>query len=236
MKKLANSNALLCMALSATLVGFSGNVSAEDVSGVKHYVTDSIQIPFRSGPSYKHKIDRMIRSGTPVTILEVNDEQWARVEYTDGRGRTYEGWMPSSLLQNQPVAKVQLQQEMEKSAALEKTKIRLTEEIDTLKNRLETTQTSLNAVNKETFELKQDYKRLKETSGNAVSIGEENESLKQQVLELSNQNALYKEQIQQAEDVVERQWFLTGGGVLLVGILLGLFFRAPKRKKSWDTL
>lgn len=236
MKKSVNYKPYVLAFLASSLGVITPQCQAEESSGFKHYVTDSIEIPFRSGPSYKYKISRMIRSGTPVTILEVNDEQWARLEYTDGRGRTFEGWMPSSLLQNQPVAKVQLEQEMQKTAKLEQTKIQLTEEIDTLKNRLETTQASLNNINKETFEIKQEYKRLKEISGNAVTIGEENQSLKQQVLDLSNQNALYKEQIQQAEDVVERQWFLTGGGVLLLGILLGLFFRTPKRKKSWDTL
>ena len=236
MKKLVNFKTLSLAVVATATFAVQTPAVAEESSGFKNYVTDSIEIPFRSGPSYKYKINRMIRSGTPVTILEVNDEQWARVEYTDNKGRTFEGWMPSILLQNQPVAKVQLEQEMAKNAKLEQAKIQLTEEIETLKSRLETTQNSLNDINKETFEIKQDYKRLKEISGNAVAIGEENQSLKQQVLDLSNQNALYKEQIQQAEDVVERQWFLTGGGVLLLGILLGLFFRAPKRKKTWDTL
>lgn len=234
MKKSVNFKPIGWALLASSLL-ISAPSQAAEPSGFKNYVTDSIEMPFRSGPSYKHKISRMIRSGTPVTILEVNDEQWARLEYSDNRGRKYEGWMPSSLLQNQPIAKVQLDLEIQKSAKLEQAKIQLTEEIDTLKSRLEVSQTSLNTINKETFELKQDYKRLKEVSGDSVSIGEENITLKQQVLDLSSQNTLYKKQIQQAEDVVERQWFLTGGGVLLLGIILGLFFRAPRRKKNWSS-
>lgn len=234
MKKSVNFKPIGWAVLASSLLITAPTAQAE-TTGFKNYVTDSIEIPFRSGPSYKHKISRMIRSGTPVTILEVNDEQWARMEYSDNRGRKFEGWMPSSLLQNQPVAKVQLEKELQKSAQLEQTKIQLTEEIDTLKSRLETTQNSLNTVNKEMFEIKQEYKRLKEVSGDSVAIGDENLILKQQVQDLTSQNTLYKKQISQAEDVVERQWFLTGGGVLLLGIILGLIFRTPSRKKTWSS-
>lgn len=239
MKKLTNfkNSALLVASLSAVnLVAFSPSSFAKEEEGFKHYVTDVIQIPFRSGPSYKYKISRMIKSGSAVTVLEVNKDKWARVEYINGKGRKYTGWMPSSLLQNQPVARVQLKEEVAKTAQLEQEKIQLSEEIDTLKQRLQSTQEDLDSINKETFELKQEHKRLKEVSGNAVTIGEQNDALNQQVTELQIQSNLYKEQLDQAEDVVERQWFLTGGGVLLLGIILGLFFRTPKRKKRWDSL
>jgi len=53
---------------------------------------------------------------------------------------------------------------------------------------------------------------------------------------LEAKNNLLQEQLNQAADVVQRQWFLTGGGVLLLGILLGIFLRVPRKKKGWDSL
>jgi len=62
MKKLANFKSIALSLTTALVLAQSPNALAKtDAGNYQNYVTDNIQIPFRSGPSYKHKIDRMIR-------------------------------------------------------------------------------------------------------------------------------------------------------------------------------
>lgn len=237
MKKLTSFKYLTLAIASFALLTFSSISTANRaVVGYTHYVTDDIKVPLRSQPTYKHRITRMVDTGAAVKVLEINPEGWARLEYIASNGRKHIGWMPSILLQSQPVARYLLKDELEKSTSLELQRTQLTEEIATLNERLNTTQDELSSISKEAFELNKNYTLLKEVSGNAVNIGLQNDAMNQQVSELQSQNRLYKKQLDQAEDVVERQWFLTGGGVLLLGIIVGLLLRKPRRKKGWNSL
>ncbi|MDG4812895.1 TIGR04211 family SH3 domain-containing protein [Hydrogenovibrio sp. 3SP14C1] len=238
MKKLVKSNKTilsLMIAVSASAVTYSSTALSEVQSGYTHYVTDSIEIPFRSQPGYKYKILRMLKSGTKVTILEVNDDGWARLIY-NYKGDDIEGWMPSSVLQSQPIAKVEVQKQDRKIAKIEKELNQLNLEKNTLQSRFNDTAKELKEVKQDNFELNKQLEEIKAISGNAIQLNNENKQMVQQIEKLNNENAIMKEQIDQAKDVVQRQWFLTGGGVLLLGLLLGRFFRIPNRKNKWNTL
>lgn len=221
--------------LSALLLaGHSTTANAATV-GYTNYVTDSISVPVRRGAGYKFKISQMLKSGTPVKILEVDKEGWVNIEYTKG-SKTSRGWMPSSMLQNQPVAKERLIEQMDKTNQVEEKYNALKLELNTLKERYDTASTELSTIKQDKFETSQELDRLKAISSNAVALDEQNKAMKLRLNEVESQNAIMREQIDQAEDTVKRQWFLTGGGVLLLGLLLGRFFRVPTKKKRWGEL
>jgi SH3 domain protein len=239
MQKSAKSNSrmrplLIAAGLSAALLYTSG-AQAELQTGYTHYVTDSVEIPLRSQPGYKYKILRMVRSGAAVTILEVNEDGWAKLLYKHN-GKETEGWMPSIVLQSQPIAKMQLQEKEKKIARIEKQLNQLNLEKETLQNRFSDTDNELKEVKQQNFELNKQLEEIEAISGQSIKLNEENQRMVQEIERLNNENAIMKEQIDQAEDVVQRQWFLTGGGVLLLGLLLGRFFRMPNRKNKWNTL
>lgn len=224
----------------ASILGLStfGMLSSSNsfaASGYTHYVTDSVDVPVRSGPSYKHKIHRMLETGTPISILEVNKDGWAQIQYKKGNS-TYTGWMPSSTLLNQPIAKVRLEQQIAKTSSVEKKLNELQQELDTLQARFATTDSALSTIKQEKFELTQELTRLKNISSNAVLLDQQNQEMKQRLSQLESQNAIMKEQIEQSGDSIKRQWFLTGGGVLLLGLLLGRFFRTPTKRKKWGEM
>ncbi len=221
------------LSLSAFSMLASSNAVA--ASGYTHYVTDSTDVPVRSGGSYKHKILRMLPTGTPVSILEVNKDGWAQIQYKRG-SKTYTGWMASSTLLNQPIAKVRLEKQIAKTSSVEKKLNELKQELDTLQARFTTTDSALSTIKQEKFELSQELTRLKTISSNAVLLDEQNQEMKQRLSQLESQNAIMKEQIDQSSDSIKRQWFLTGGGVLLLGLILGRFFRAPKKRKKWGEM
>lgn len=207
-------------------------VSAADAStSGTRYITDTIEVPLRSGGSLKHRIKRMVPSGTAVKILEVDPTGWAKITY-----KGTEGWLPANLLENQPVAKERLAQQVLKTTSVEAKYNDLKLELSTLQTRFDDTSAELKNVKQEKFETSQELNRLKEISTSAIELDEQNQEMKSRLTHLVNENAIMREQIDQAEDVVKRQWFLTGGGVLLFGLLLGRFFRVPKKRRKWGEM
>jgi len=210
-------------------------LSAPANTGAIRYVTDTTEVALRRGPGYKYKIIRLLKSGTLVHVLEVNKAGWMRVQYKT-KNKTYEGWMPGSFLQNQPIAKVQLEKQIAKNSRLETQNNQLKQELTALKNRYQETSQQLKSIQQAKFKLDKDYQELKEKSANALELDAENKQLKQKLKEAETQLVLYKEQLAEAEDTVQRQWFLTGAGVLLLGIILGRLFRLPQKRQKWNTL
>lgn len=225
--------ASFAIAMSAIVFVSPATVSA--AASYTNYVSDSLEVPVRRGAGYEYKISRMLKTGHPVKILEVNDNGWAKVEY-QRKGKKSTGWMPSILLQNQPVAKDRLAAQIQKTSDIEEKYNGLQTELDTLKVRFDETDSALASIKQDKFELTKELKRLKNISSNAVLLDEENTQMKMRLSQLESQNAIMKEQIDQSDDSVKRQWFLTGGGVLLLGLLLGRFFRPPSRRKKWGEL
>lgn len=221
----------------ATAVAISLPVEAVQAAqkGYTNYISDSIEVPLRRGAGYKYKISRMLKSGERVKILEVDKSGWAQVKYKRS-GKTYTGWLPTSLLQNQPVAIDRLASQIKKTTDVEEKYNALQQELTTLKTRFEETDSILSTTKQEKFELGKELERLKEISSNAVELDEQNQQMKMRLTQLENQNAIMREQIDQSDDSVKRQWFLTGGGVLLLGLILGRFFRPPGKRKKWGEL
>lgn len=234
MKKLKPYNWLLISTL-AVMPFAAHTAQAADKSGFMHYVTDNLQLPVRRGPDYTYKIINLLISGTPVTILETNEKGWAHIQYTY-KDQTRDGWVPARLLTNQLVARMQLKEVQAENARL-KTQI---QQLDTQLSNLQAEQVQtkklLSQTQKKLFILQKDYDHMKQTAGNALELNQENQKLKQQLAQLEEENVNLKDQIAHSEDAIKRQWFLTGAGVLLLGLILGRFARMPRRRDSWNEL
>jgi len=232
MKKFNSFKSIALVPALLLAVGLAQPVYAEDsAAGSTRYITDSYQIPLRSGPTNKNRIKRMVPSGTAVKILEVDKTGWAKIAYKGS-----EGWVPANLLENQPIARDRLASQILKTTAVEAKFNELKLELSTLQTRFDETSNELINIKQEKFETTQELSRLKEVSSNAVKLDEQNQEMKALLSRLEDENAIMREQIDQAEDVVKRQWFLTGGGVLLLGLVLGRFFRLPGKRKKWGEL
>jgi SH3 domain protein len=218
----------------ASLPMASGSAMAAE-KGYTNYISDSIEVPIRRGAGYKFKISRMLKSGDAVKILEVASDGWAKVQYKK-KGKNYTGWIPSILLQNQPVAKDRLATQINKTSEVEEKYNALEKELNTLKERFTQADTELSNIKQEKFEQSKELEHLKSISSDALKLDEQNKQMKMRLNQLENQNAIMKEQIDQSDDSIKRQWFLTGGGVLLLGLLLGRFFRPPTKRKKWGEL
>lgn len=231
MKKFSNFKTLVPAIILGLSVLSTPVQAVDSAAGGLRYITDSYEVPLRSGASHKHRIKRMVKSGSEVKLLEVNPEGWAKVSFAGT-----EGWMPAMLLENQPIARDRLEAQVAKTTAVEAKLNDLKQELSTLQMRYDETSNELKTVKQEKFELTQELNRLKEISSGAVELDQQNQTMKASLSRLEDENAIMREQIDQSDDAIKRQWFLTGGGVLLLGLLLGRFFRVPKKRQKWGEL
>ncbi len=101
-------NALFILSLSLIL---TGGAFAET-----RYVSDKLEITMRSGKSTSHGIVRMLRSGTPVEVLETDNKTgYSHIRTRSGK----EGWVLSRFLMNAQAARDRLATAEKKLAELE---------------------------------------------------------------------------------------------------------------------
>jgi SH3 domain protein len=200
-----------------------------------HFISDSIQVPLRRGAGTEYRIERMLDAGSPIKVLEVGESNWSRVEYTTN-GRTYEGWVNKVAIQSERPAKLRLTEQTERFNKLETRFKQLQSEHNELKDQAASANKELEQLKQEKFEISKELDHIKSISGNAIELDNQNREMRKTISDLESQNVIMREQIAQAEDAVKRQWFLTGAGVLLLGLLIGRFFRMPKRRGGWDKI
>lgn len=197
----------------------------------KAYVTDSLKISIRTGPSIENKIINYLNSGQPVDVLESQDG-WSRVRVLEHKLGNLEGWVLSRYLITRLPWEFQA-----KSLKEENTKIK--EKLTHIEKEFGETVRREQILIKETKEdtealekLRSEYETLSRESADYLELKDSYEKTRS-ALE-SNQKSI-KELTQENETLRTSQrnkWFATGALVLLCGLLIGIFFGRQKRRKS----
>lgn len=197
------------------------------------YVVDTLLITVRTGQSTQHQILKTVPSSTKLELLETA-ENYSRVRTPDGT----EGWVLNQYITDKPTAKLLL-------AAAETKAAKLSEENAKLKAELADVSGKASEVNKEHSSLNREYKKLTEevthlraVAAKPLKLENENQQLKKQLLDLENAHELLRQENQVLSDSSDREWFLNGAGVIIVGIILGLIIPRlrTQKKSSWGSL
>ncbi|TWI71765.1 SH3 domain protein [Desulfobotulus alkaliphilus] len=184
------------------------------------YVTDSLEISIRRGPTTAHRILRFIESGHPVKVLEENDG-WSLVQTLDSASTN--GWVLSRYLTRKlPLKKQVLRLEEENRdlterftstyAAWEKAE---QEGID-LKEALSQTQTLLD-------ETREKLDQLTKDSAGYLYLKEKAETLEKERDTLLHENIVLRTQ-------TRNQTLLIGGGLVFAGLFLGFVWGRRQRR------
>ena len=199
------------------------------------YVTDQLEITMRSGQSTKHQIVRMLPSGNSLEVIEVDDEtKYTRVRTADGE----EGWVLSRYLDDIPSARERLtratdlfESTKEKNTQLAKTVSDLRKEKAALASELKT----LQDISKQQ---ETDLNHIKRVSANAIAIDNKNQSLTTQLQQLQSDYDNAQQLASNLQNASDRDWFIVGAGIILLGILIGLIIPKIhwKKKSAWGTL
>lgn len=180
-----------------------------------------VEITLRRGPGTDFGITRMVRSGSPVEVLETNAAAgWTRVRLAGGT----EGWMLSRYLLENPASRQEL--------------VAAQKRIDQMTRDNREVTGERNRLMGESDKLAEQLARLKDLSSNAIAIEATNDRLETSVKRMEQEMSILKDENRLLGANVKRDWFLAGGGVLFFGLLLGLILPRIRwrRKRSWSDL
>ncbi len=203
-----------------------------DAGAETRYISDVLYVPLRSGPSGEHRIVHWgLPSGTAFEVLgEDESAQFTQVRTENGS----EGWIPTQYLVNEPIASARLAQAQ---AEIERLESLLAGDTSTLVAELEEArdEAARNAESAETVrELEAELAEIRRVSASAISTQQENLELSEANAELRRERDDLVAQAEQLQGDVELRWMLVGGGMVLAGLLIGVWVGSrSRRRRSW---
>lgn len=216
---------LLCLCLAGL-----GSAQAETL-----YVSDHLEIQMRSGKSTQHRIIRMLPSGTPLEVLEVDKEGgWTRVRSPSGT----DGWVLSRFLMTGQAARDRLATAEKKLAELELENRKLSTSLKELRDEKQEISKEKSSLDSTSRKLSQELEEIRRTASSALAIDAENKELKSRIVSAERDIQTLQQENERLRDRTARDWFMVGAGVVILGIIIGLIIpRLRLRKKSsWGEL
>ena len=198
----------------------------------KAYVRNKSKINLREGPGVNHGIISMLEEDEPVEILS-EKSGWSHVRLLGPDKKNAEGWVVTRYLVDRVPWKVQ-------AIALKTENKRLKERLASLEEKYKTTSDqrdalsqSLSANDAALKELQRKYESLVEGSSEFLQLKEAYDKMASDLQTAqSSAQKLNKENLM-LKSSERNRWFLSGGAVLLLGLIIGLVMgRQQKRRKS----
>ena len=214
-------------------------VLSSQLRAESQYVIPTAEIPLRRGQGTEYKIVALVSDGTRVEVVE-RGESYSLVRLDNDK----EGWILTRFLSDKPpltqvvdeltreneALKVLQEQSEEKLVVQQQ---QSSQKLDELSQTLMETDQALKATQAEKSALAASFEKLRKDTANVIEIKQEltdvtaeNKAIKEKLTVLAREN----EELKNDEKI---NWFLAGGGVLLLGIIIGkITSRSRKRKPS----
>lgn len=195
--------------IALSLLTFSVTVSVH--ASEKRYISDELSTWVRSGPGDQYRLVGKLNAGEEVTLLQTNSStNYAQIR--DAQGNT--NWIPMTQLSADPSLRTQvpiLQQQVKD----------LTDKLNNIDN----------SWNQRTAEMQ---KKVAGSDGTINGLKEQNQKLKNELVVAQKKVNAANVQLDDKQRTIIMQWFMYGGGVAGVGLLLGLLLphMIPRRKQN----
>lgn len=201
--------------------------TAMDVSAASRYVKPSAEVVVRRGAGNEYKIIGMVKDGDAVELLNEGDTH-ALVRLADGK----EGWMLKRFLSNEPplstiVESLRAENEKLKQAEMEKNR-----QFEEVSESLARAESQLQSILSERDQILADYQNLQVDTADVVKIKEDMLRTKEENELIVQEMASLKEENNKLSKDKSINWFLAGGGVLLVGMSIGRLSGKSRKRKS----
>ncbi|MBE5254001.1 TIGR04211 family SH3 domain-containing protein [Mixta mediterraneensis] len=177
----------------------------------KRYISDELSTWVRSGPGDQYRLLGKLNAGEEVQLLQTNnDTNYGQIR--DAEGRTT--WIPLSQLSARPSLRTRVPQ-------LEQQVKDLTDKLGNIDN----------SWNQRTSEMQN---KVAKSDSVIAGLKDENQKLKNELIVAQKKVSAANVQLDDKQRTIIMQWFMYGGGVLGVGLLLGLLLphMIPSRKKK----
>ena len=216
-----NMNKLQTVAIC--MVSLFTTMATTAVSAQTVWVSDEFEITLRSGPSTSNAIDRMLKSGTELEVIERDAESgYSHVRTNAGT----EGWVLTRYLMNEASAREQLATLTGQLTSANSTGNSLESQLVAIKGEQDAAKRGIKSLETQKSGLEQELAEIKRTAANVLSINNQNKDLREQLATAEIQAATLEQQNRELSSQTTRYWFMTGALVLLFGMILGLW--APK--------
>jgi len=219
--------------LCAFAICLFGLCASEEAWSESAWVSDEFEITLRSGPSTSNAIQLMVGSGTALEILERDsDAGYTRVRTGGGT----EGWVLSRYLMAEPSAREQLQTLSGQLSSANTKGSSLTSQLAAIRGEYGTATNRIETLEREQSQLEQELAEIKRTAANVLRINDENTDLHKQATDAGIRLDILEQENRELSSQTTRYWFMTGGLVLLVGIILGLWLPRIRwqRRSGYD--
>lgn len=199
--------------------------------GQTRYVSDQLEVTLRTGPSTRNTIVRILTSGAQVEVLESDPESgYSRVQVGQA-----EGWVLTRFLDDQPVARDRLQVAQRQLTAAREELAALEEQLASTQGSLSETQAKLDDAQGANTDMSAELTDIRSASANAIQLRDQNKSLRQRVIDMEREMNRVAMENRELASRANREWFVIGAAVLIVGMLLGIIVPRlkPRRRSSW---
>ena len=207
-----------------------GSAQAETV-----YVTDNLSLSLRSEESNTSKVIQLLPTGTPLTVIEENKNTgFSHVRMDNGT----EGYMPTRNTMKDKPSRFYLDAANKELEPLKTENASLKAELAKAKQAITPGSSLEKTLSAEKDQLSKELNELKKTSAGAVELQNQRDELQERVVNAERELQQLKLEHQALQDSANQDWFLYGGVLALLGIILG--FMLPKlsmkrRSSGWDT-
>lgn len=176
------------------------------------YVSDELNTWVRSGPGDNYRLVGTVNAGEEVTLLQ-SDANYGQIK--DSSGRT--ALIPLKELNTTPSLRTRVPD--------------LENQVKTLTDKLNNIDTTWN---QRTADMQQ---KVAQSDSIINGLKEENQKLKNELIVAQKKVSAANLQLDDKQRTIIMQWFMYGGGVLGIGLLLGLvlphMIPSRKRKDRW---
>ena len=162
----------------------------------------------------------MLDSGTRLEVLERDaDSGYARVQTPGGT----EGWVLTRYLMNEPSAREQLATLTDQLTSANSRGGSLNSQLQAIRGEYESANRQIATLEREKAAVEKELAEIKRTAANVLSINDQNKSLMEQLTAAQIRSDTLEQENRELASQTTRYWFMSGGLVLLVGIILGIW-------------
>ena len=184
------------------------------------WVSDEFEVTLRTGPSTGNAIEIMVSSGTELEALERDaDAGYTRVQT---RGGT-EGWVLTRYLMVEPSAREQLQTLTGQLTDASSRGSSLNNQLAAIRSEYDTAERRIEELERDKTELQQELADIRRTAANALAVNDENTKLRDRLMDSDIRVDTLEQESRDLSDQSSRYWFMSGGLVLVIGMVLGLW-------------
>ncbi|HLS81946.1 MAG TPA: TIGR04211 family SH3 domain-containing protein [Steroidobacter sp.] len=196
------------------------------------YISDELAVPLRRGPSNGHRILHAgLPSGMPLEVLgEDKQAGFTHVRTPSG----LEGWAPTQYLTAQPIARDRLAAANERIKSLEAQLKSVRENYQEARGERSDLQAREQQLQRQNEQLQTEIAEIRRVSATAIAHYEENNQLKAANQALAKQAAQLEERVRQLERSMMLRSALAGGGLVIAGVLLGVWLKSRRKRSVWS--